>query len=277
MSDLIPVSSLERRSFTPPSLALIAKVTKEKAPEFELAVPTFAMRDRLQSILFRAGLIPATLVESRSILIDALYRHYDDAEADKIAADFENFWTRQSLHDELQEGWAMQEAQRRFDEAHGAEKQDPLPPPPPTFTPREQSRFSRYVTDMMRRDEFYRDYQARFTEQRVDEDDFIGRIFVTGWKNVGPTKCKRVDSMVEAKAVEGMRGYCVENGWGDPWPEVVRDVRSMMGGTERTRKNSDSLLDTSSNPTGSSLQNDASASSDGNSTGSNIEQAPDTE
>ncbi len=272
---MIPLSGLDTTAFVPTAF-LTNEGSIPEAPEvrFWIRVPTFAIRDKMAALLFERGLVPATMSQSRGILVDALYDLHDEATADEYASFLEGFWTRQELHEEVVQGWQIQEAQRLFDisvKPELAESTPQMPIPPAPYSMREQARQARIVMDALDRSERYRTYQARFMVQQEEESEMVTRLFLQGWDGPGlaPLEARR-DALdrLEQASIEAIRGKLEEIGAPEAWAEVVKAVRDQFGAPGGLEKNSGSPLDTNSSQTGSPTQSDASESSDGSSTGS---------
>lgn len=280
MTHLIPLSGTEIVEFVPQFFAQDDSI--EAKPTFFIRVPTFAMRDKMAALLFQRGMIPATMSQSRGILIDALYDLYDEATADDHAAFLESYWTRSEVHEELIGAWQIREAQRLFDVAMGADKQRPElkdaePIPPAPFTMREQARQASIVTYVLDNHERYRAYQARFMVQKEEEEEMLLRLFVDHWTNCGDVQCRR-DEMdrIDLGCIEEVRGWLDKAGAKSAWDEVKAAVTAQFGAPGGLEKNYGSPLDTNSSQTGSQTSSGDLATSDGNSTTSPITPTHDT-
>lgn len=284
MSTLIPLSGTDIETFVP---SAFDAEKDDPCPKFYIRVPTFQMRDKMAALLFQRGFIPATQGQSRGVLINGLYELYmeedpegGEAKADEDAAFLEGYWTRSEVHDEIVQGWQMQEASRLFDVAMGVPdaKTERLPLPPAPFTMREQARQAAIVTHMLEHHAPYRNYQARFMAQEAEETELLTRLFIEGWdglEEVKPTRDKL--ERLTMDCMEGARKKLAEMGAPDAWGEVVAQIRAHFGGSESLRKNSASPLDTKSSQNGSRTSSGDTGTSDGSSTKSFISAIPETE
>ncbi len=272
MQDMIPLTGMQTVEFTPK--AFRAEVDPEV--KFIIRVPTFQMRDKMAALLFQRGFIPATLSQSRGILIDALYDLFDEATADDYATFLESYWTRSEVHEELIQGWQIQEAQRIFDLAMGAKgvpTATPIPPAP--FTMREQARQARIVTEVLERSDRYRTYQARFMSAQEEEDEMLTRLFVAGWSGIDEAPAERDgQDRLTMDCMEAVRGWLRDAGADTAWDEVKAAVRANFGGSRGLEKNLDSPLGSNSSQTGSPDSSGDLAISDGSSTGSSTTPTP---
>lgn len=283
-SNMIPLTGMDIIEFTPAEL-----LGHTPKPTFFIRVPTFAMRDKMAAILFQRGHIPATLAQSRGILIDALYElagPEGEAQADDDATFLESYWTRAQVHEEITEGWQIREAQRLFDIAHGVPPdkvpQEPMPPAP--YSMREQARQARITMFVLENSETFRTYQARFLAQQEEEDEAVMRLFIDHWTGcivrlgdepIDEIKAERDElDRLTLPCIEALRGWLNEQGAKQAWDAIKVKVRSQFGNPGGLEKNLDSPSDMNSNLTGSPIQSDALASSGGSSTALSIDRIP---
>lgn len=271
---IIALTGLDLVEFTPPALA-----ERDPRPVFYIRTPTFQMKDKMAALLFHAGFIPATKAQSRGVLINALYDHYDEATADDHATFLESFWTRQEIHEQLIEAWQIQESTRLFDLVNGAKglEQSPLPPAP--YSMREQARQAAIITNILENDEAYRSYQGRFMSIQAEEDAMLMRLFIDRWEGVdGSTAARDGMGRLTDDCLEQLRGWLEDvlgqHGGADAWESIKTRVKQQFGAPGGLEKNFDSPPGTNSSPTGSPKPSGASASSDGSSTTSSIEPTP---
>lgn len=273
MSNIIPLSGLATVEFVPSPFRGDSKIK----PTFLIRIPTFQMRDKMASLLFERGFIPATLSQGRGILIDALYDLYDEGTADEHASFLESYWTKSEIHDEMLLAWQMQEGQRLFDISVGVDpgKATGMPIPPAPFTMREQARQARIVTEVLERHDRYRAYQARFMSTQAEEDEMLVRLFIGGWTGVGDVKPQWDDMQrLTDNCIEAARGWLEQADGSAAWAEVVNEVKAKFGAPAVLEKNSASPLDTNSNPTGSRISSGDLATSDGSSTVLSTDRTP---
>jgi hypothetical protein len=274
---MIPLSGTDILEFTPTEL----REGFDPVPTFRIRIPTFAMRDKMAAILFQRGFTPATISQSRGILINALYELYDEPTADDHATFLESYWTRNEVHEELMTGWQIREAQRLFDIAHGVPReklpQEPMPPAP--YTMREQARQASIITTVLDKSEEYKTYQSRFMVQEEEENEMILRLFIAGWSGLidrsgeTETEVKPVrDEMdrLTLDSIERARQWLADRGAQNAWAEVLRQVRSQFGAPAVLEKNFDSPLDTNSSLTGLQTSSGALETKGGSSTTSSI-------
>lgn len=272
-TNLIPLTGMNKIEFTPKDFD-----PGPDAPTFFIRVPTFAIRDKLEAIIFQRGLIPVTMWQGRALLVDALFDLYPEAEAEEKAAFLEDYWTKSNVHDEVIQAWQLREAQRLFDISMGVRKplpQEPVPPSP--FGMRDQSRQSRIITDALNNHEPYRSFQARFMVQEEEHEEMTIRLFLDGWKNCGWADAERdeTDKLTE-DCIEQVRNWLAHEGAPTAWDEVKRTVKEQFGAPGKLEKNSDSPLDTNSSLNGLQTSSGDTETSDGSSTKSSITPTRDT-
>jgi hypothetical protein len=282
MDNLIPLSGMETIEFVPSDF----KDSKDP-PTFIIRVPTFSIRDKMGAILFQRGLIPVTDGQTRAVLIDALFELYPEAEAEEYAAFLEDYWTKAEVHNELIQGWQLQEAQRIFDIGMGVKKDLPQAPiPQAPFQIRDQARQARIISDALHRHEGYRSFQARNMVAREEEEEMTVRLFLFGWKNCVTKDGEGVSIEVNpvrddldrltTDCIEGVRQWLAEQAAFGAWDEVKQAIQNQFGAQGRLEKNSVSPLDTNSSQSGSLISSGDLGISDGNSTGSSIIPTRDT-
>jgi len=250
---------------------------------FLIQTPTPIERDQINSRLVMMGLTQVTQQQIRATMIEELFAHDwgkgDDAANEAYAEEVANFldgvWLRQETHDAAIERWQEQEIQRVMDEADGAPSRERAALPPKIITVRENARQQNIIDEMMLSRPRLRELASRNLDFSRRNAILLVRMHVVGARQAG-------------SAIEGIARDPVTNALpeetanrlrdliGDvaAWNDLVGYIDRLYSLDESERKNFDSPLEKPSPIDGFPAPSGGQENSAGNSTASNIGQAP---
>lgn len=274
-NNVIPIHTSARSlaDYTPPSLlaALEAGEIASK-PIFWLRVPTGADRDGLQGRLIDLGLRSVSQGLIRATLIDDLWNHYPDDEAENHANLLDRVWQLAEMEEVARQLWVEQETQRVLDEMNGAPPIEPFPAPRRIISVRDQARSDLIVDHMSKCSTRVRALIAEQTNSAKAATFVMLRMQLAGYFDVPNIENRNPsDAILVDNEVAVIREALSD----DAWTELISYINAMYGLSEEERKNSVSPLEKQSDLTGSlEPSGESQTGNGGTSTTSITEPAP---
>ncbi len=229
--------------------------------EFLVKPLTTAEFDALGFELFRFNIAPVTQDSFRATMIDELFEIYGDADGEAKADLLDGFWQSEDIFNQQLAEWQVQDGQRMFDEAHGAAKRNPDPLPTYTMPVRQRARAQLLAEELRIKSRRMRDLTIEMQTYPKRQAEGIARLVICGWTGL-KTKFVKDQEIVPLETFEALKAEVGKAAM----MELDHFISSLNTVTAAERGNSDSLLDSEFDPTGSPALSDGSASSDGNST-----------
>lgn len=269
MSDPIP-PQFNVIPFTPTSLEKL-----DPKPVFWITVPTPTQRDSLASSLYRAGAVEVTQEFLRATMIDDLYNHYPEEQAEEHAQLLDGFWQTHRADELAFAAWHEQEIERQKDVAAGAPDLGPAPQPIKVTPHRTKARAQLLVHEITEKSPRVQALMQRRLEFGKAQDTAMMRLHIVKVDNMPALAGVRValDGMLPTAHVEQIRNAITDAAW----RELMAKIDGGYSLSEEEEKNSVSPLGSSSDPSGLPAQSDDSANSDGKWTDSSIEPLPPAE
>ena len=259
-------------------------------PVFFIKIPTATERDMLNSRLVQLGLTSVSDDTMRSSMIEAIYEidwckevdGIDDLEAyrDDLAAWLDGYWQREAVQVEAQQTWHKQQVERLLDIAGGAPVPAPDEMPARLISPRDVHK-ARLLGDRLIDTPRLRKLLAKkldFSRRNAQLLVQMHLVKVMGIEGLSIVRDARDDALDPQSAIDLRE--TLERLYGkmtgeQAWIELVAHIDRLYSLDEFEAGNSASPPEKPSDRTGSDDRSGAPASSDGNSTESNIAPALD--
>lgn len=225
--------------------------------------------DRLGFELFRHNIVPVSNETIRATLIDEIFVLFGDKEGEVKADLLDAFWQAQDLYNEQEAEWSLQEDQRLLDQANGAPKRPHAPLPEHTLPLRQRASAQLFIEEMRNKSLRLRELTIEMQTYELRQQEGMVRLILENWEGLKVPFAK-VDGIVPEATWRALKDEVPK----EAIRELVRKSFDMGKVTEEERGNSDSPLDSGSDPTGSPEPSGGSASSDGSSTASSTGLAP---
>lgn len=267
MQIVVPLSADNPVEFRPPAL-------KESRPDvvIKLRVPTPSQRDLLHQRLFAAGIIGVSIDLMRGTLVDEIYNHWPEEEAEKRVNVLDRAWQLENADLGAFMDWAEKERQRVKDEEAGAPPIEPEPMPAALLSPADRHRANLYSTEVYSRSQRLRDLKNRMDSTAQSTAEMQFRLHVL--PSSSGLNCTLELEPSGEKLTEDMADRLRQDIGDDAYIQILEHIDQMYSLSEEERKNSDSPLEKLSDQTGSTASSGESASSDGSSTGSSTDPIP---
>lgn len=258
--------SAAKTFFTPPSLE-----NREPPVSIILREPTEGEVDRLGVELYRRNIRPVDVNSVRATMIDELYRIYDEAKADEAAGLIEQVWAAEGEHQARVEMWIEQERERLRDIKGGAPEYPSAEYPRPNVSIRVQSRAQLIRDELVEKSDRIRDITIRGQQYDIEQKRMQTRLYILGWTGLSTP-------VEKDETGEAITESCLDQMAAEIGPQATRELVKHMDGlfdlTMEEVGNSDLPAESGQNPNSSPTPSDESASSNGNSTKSDIEPTP---